>query len=614
MRPFNLAKRSLRGRVLFLVGLWMIAFGVILMISNLLGSMELSRRVFRERQHLAQALADNLDNVLKSYLVILQDVALQARAGLEKRDLRAVRVALREFYLRSLFAEGAFLLDGSGKLVLVVPDNGSRLERDFSKLAPVRLALEGGRPTISNLIDDGKKRVYTVVPIRDWRGKLVGVVGGELDLESAHFRALLHPIRLGETSYMDIVDGDGIVLASTEANRSFTASDHGRFLAGLIQQKKAVVGSCHSCHERGGFREREREVIAFAPLTVAPWGVSIRQAEKEAMAPAFAMQRRLLVIGSLAIPLALLFAWGVARSVTKPLAVLTQASERIARGDLDETIPPFGADEIGRLGRSFDQMRRALKESLEAVAESRRDLEKRVQERTQELEVLYRELQRREEARGELLKKVINVQEEERKRIARELHDETSQALATLLLTLETSASGAPEPLKEKLMHMKATANRTLDSIHRLIYDLRPSVLDDLGLVSALRWAAESRLEPMGIDLSFEVLGTERRLSPEIEATLFRIGQEAISNIARHAEANSVRIEVEFGADFLRVSAEDDGVGFSPEGVGQPVTGARGLGLIGMKERAALIDGTLTIRSEPGKGAGVTAVVPLAEV
>lgn len=613
MRPFALAKRSLRGRVLFLVGLWMIAFGVILMISNLLGSRELTRRVFRERQHLAQALADNLDNVLKSYLVILQDVALQARAGLERRDLRAVRVALREFYLRSLFAEGAFLLDGSGKLALVVPDNGSRLERDFSKLAPVRLALEGGRPTISNLIDDGKKKVYTVVPIRDWRGKLVGVVGGELDLESAHFRALLHPIKLGETSYMDIVDGDGIVLASTEANRSFTASDHGRFLAGLIQQKKAVVGSCHSCHEKGGFRGREREVIAFAPLTVAPWGVSIRQAEKEAMAPAFAMERRLLVIGSLTIPLALLFAWGVARSVTKPLAVLTQASERIARGDLDETIPPFGADEIGRLGRSFDQMRRALKESLEAVAEGRRDLEKRVQERTQELEVLYRELQREEEARGELLKKVITVQEEERKRIARELHDETSQALTTLLLTVETSAGSAPEQFREKLTHMKATANRTLDSIHRLIFDLRPSVLDDLGLVSALRWAAESRLEPMGIDLSFEVLGAERRLSPEVEITLFRVGQEAISNIAKHADANSVRIAAEFGGNYFRLQVEDDGKGFRPETV--PVSGeaARGLGLLGIRERAALIGGTIAVQSEPGKGTRIRVEVPVTD-
>lgn len=614
MNPFRFLKGSLRGRVVLLVGLWMVALGAILMISNLAGSREFSDRVFRERQHFAEAMADNLDGVLRSNLALLQDLALRARPALEKGDPRAVKIALREFYLRSLFSEGSFLLDKKGNLIWAEPKPPPGGGADLAALAPVRLALEAGRPGISNFVGHGKKSVYAAVPVRDWRGELVGAVGGEMDLESAQFRSLLHPIRLGETSYLDVVDGNGIVLASTKANRAFIESDHGRFLSGLIQQRKSVVGSCHSCHEGKGFREREREVIAFAPLAAAPWGVSIRQAEREAMAPGFAMERRLLIIGSLMIPVALFFAWGVARSVTKPLAVLTRASERITRGDLEEPIPPLGVDEIGSLAQSLDQMRITLKASLEAIAQGKRDLERRVQERTQELEALYRELQKKEEARGELLKKVITVQEEERKRIARELHDETSQALTTLLLTVETSAGGAPDQLKEKLMHMKATANRTLDSIHRLIYDLRPSVLDDLGLVSALRWAAESHLEPMGIDLSFEVLGTERRLSPEIEATLFRIGQEAISNIARHAEANSVKIEVEFGADFLRVSVEDDGVGFSPEGIGQPVAGARGLGLMGMKERAALIGGALTIRSEPDKGTEVTVVVPVTEV
>src|SRR3989338_3178469 len=227
-----------------------------------------------------------------------------------------------------------------------------------------------------------------------------------------------------------------------------------------------------------------------------------------------------------------------------------------------------------------------------------------VEERTQELKALYQELQRKEETRGELLRKVISVQEEERKRIARELHDETSQDLATLLLSLETSVSSASEPLKERLMRMKALPNRTLDSIHRLIYDLRPSVLDDLGLPSAIRWVAESRLEPLGIDLTFEVVGTERRLKPEIETTLFRIGQEAISNIARHAEANSVRIVIEFGDRLLRLQVEDNGKGFEPE----KVVGSadRAIGLLGMRERAALLDGAFTIYSEPGGGTRLT--------
>ncbi len=403
------------------------------------------------------------------------------------------------------------------------------------------------------------------------------------------------------------------MLASTKTGRDFKESDHGRFLVSLIQEKKSVVGTCHSCHEEDGLPEREQEVIAFAPLTTARWGLSIRQSEREALAPAVAMERRLVVVGSLTILVALLFAWGVARSVTKPLETLAHGAQRIAQGDLDEPIPPLGEDEIGRLARAFDQMRITLKASFEAIAEAKQDLEQRVQERTRELEMLYQELQRKEEMRGVLLKKAITAQEEERKRIARELHDETSQALATLLLTIETSLSAAREEAKERLSRMKAMADRTLDSIHRLIFDLRPSVLDDLGLSAALRWSAESRLEPMGIDLDLEVIGSERRLTPEIETTLFRTGQEAITNIARHAEAESVKIAIEFAERAVRLQVVDDGIGFEPDTVVGSVEDLRGLGILGMKERVALLGGKVTIDSKPGKGTRVTVEIPLSD-
>jgi signal transduction histidine kinase len=267
----------------------------------------------------------------------------------------------------------------------------------------------------------------------------------------------------------------------------------------------------------------------------------------------------------------------------------------------------LGEDEVGILAQSLDRMRQTLKTSLETIAEGKRGLEAKVQERTRALEDLYREVQKKEEIRGELLKKVIGVQEEERKRIARELHDETSQNLATLLLSIETALGSDPEELKKKLMHMKAMASLTLDSIHRLILDLRPSVLDDLGLTSAIRWVAESRLEPLGIDLSFAVTGQERRLKPEIETTLFRIGQEAIANIARHAEANSVSIALEFAESRICLEVEDNGQGFdfneSPNG---------SFGLLGMKERATLLDGTFAIDSQPGNGTRLAVTIPVA--
>ena len=607
MNPLRYLRRNLRGRIILLVGLWMLTLAGIFSVSNRWGSEELTRQVLTERRHLVEAVAENFDYILKSNMMMLEDVALRARFGWQKERARSLNTALRDAYLQSIFSEGVFLMDAAGKIVGMEPQHEAPEKEHLFSQSPLRELLQQGKPAISNLGVAGPRRIYALVPVRDPHNDLIGTVGGEVDPKSSRFRSLLHPIRLGETTYLDVVDGQGIVLASTQPARAFINSDHGRFLAGLIRDKKAVVGACHTCHDPNGFRDtREREVVAFAPLKSAPWGISIRQAEREALAPSFSMQRRFLYLGSLTIVVALVFAGGVARSVTRPLRMLTEAAKRITNGDLDRRIPAFGEDEVGVLAQSLDRMRHTLKASLETIAEGKRDLEAKVDERTRELQELYRELQTKEETRGELLKKVIAVQEEERKRIARELHDETSQDLATLLLSIETSTAGNPEELQKKLLQMKVLTGRTLDSIHRLILDLRPSVLDDLGLTSAIRWVAESRLEALGIDLAFAVTGQERRLKPEIETTVFRIGQEAISNVARHAEANSVSIALDFAEDHIGLEVEDNGQGFD---LNQFPNGS--FGLLGMKERTSLLDGTFAIASKPGNGTRLAVTIPL---
>lgn len=601
-------RRSLRQRLILLVGLWMVTLGAIVLAASLWGTQEVSERALNERQHLAQALADHIDYVLKSNLVSLQEASLTIRGRLERNDLQGLKETLQETYLRSAFTESVFLVDGQGKTVWVEPYHAEKMRADLSLLGPVRAALRDGRPEVSNLISQPAKRLYAVVPVRDWHGKLVGAVGGELDPQNPRFSALVQSNRLGKGIYVDVIDGQGTVLASTRAERLFVDSDHGRFLAGLIQQKKSVVGSCHGCHENVASADREREVIAFAPLTNAPWGLTIRQPEQEALVLVARIQRTLLVAGGLTILVALFFAWGMARSLTRPLKILTQAAKRIAEGNLDEPIRPLGDDEIGSLGRSLDNMRVTLKTSMEAIAEGKRELEKKVQERTLQLQSLYQELQKQEEARGDLLRKLILAQEEERKRIARELHDETSQDLAAFLLSIETRAQGETD---EGFLRMKTLANRALDSVHRLIYDLRPSVLDDLGLSSALRWITENRLESMGIDVTIDVVGAERRVKPEIETCLFRIGQEAISNIARHAEANAVKLTLRYGCASILLEVEDNGKGFEPKSVLS--SAEKSLGLLGMKERASLLNGNLAVVSEPLAGTRVRVELPVTD-
>ncbi len=218
---------------------------------------------------------------------------------------------------------------------------------------------------------------------------------------------------------------------------------------------------------------------------------------------------------------------------------------------------------------------------------------------------LHQEVQRKEETRGELLREIFSIQEEERRRIARELHDETSQTLASLTASLEAAAAMLPtsaDKAKAILRKAQALSINILDDLHKLIYELRPSLLDDLGLVAATRWLAENNLEAAGIGVNFKIVGQKRRLSPRLETTLFRVIQEAVYNIVRHAHAKNASISLHFKKSVIRVHVRDDGGGFDVDEAISSKDRPRGLGLLGMKERVELVNGTLDIRSHPGGG------------
>ena len=228
---------------------------------------------------------------------------------------------------------------------------------------------------------------------------------------------------------------------------------------------------------------------------------------------------------------------------------------------------------------------------------------------------LYAELQQKERMRGELLRKVIAAQEEERRRIARELHDETSQNLTALIYAAEEAADlRRMADAREKLEQMRQLAQRTLDGVGKLIFDLRPTMLDHLGLLPAIRWYAESRLAGTGTRVTVSECATgsaECRLPPVIETALFRVAQEAISNIARHALARNLRLRMERDAGRVRILVEDDGIGFDLVQVVLSPDNARGLGLLGMRERVELLGGALDIDSAPGCGTRIHIDVPL---
>ncbi len=207
---------------------------------------------------------------------------------------------------------------------------------------------------------------------------------------------------------------------------------------------------------------------------------------------------------------------------------------------------------------------------------------------------------------------ILRAQEAERKRIARELHDETSQSLTTLLINLAMVEQSVHDPAgKERVNQVRELAHQTLRTIRNLSIDLRPSVLDDLGLLPAMRWYIREYQHRVGIQVEFTATGFKERYSTEIETALYRIVQEALTNIARHAHATKVQVELTREGMMARVWIHDNGQGFDIQAITRQPQGERGLGLMGMRERATLLDGTLEIISQPREGTTIEAHIPL---
>ena len=208
---------------------------------------------------------------------------------------------------------------------------------------------------------------------------------------------------------------------------------------------------------------------------------------------------------------------------------------------------------------------------------------------------------------------ITRAQEDERLRISRELHDDTAQVLAGLsrevssLLSKERTVS---KSTKEKLEKLREMADTALEGVRRFSQDLRPSILDDLGLVPAMEWLAAELEKNYGLETKVSIAGEQQRLSPENELAVFRIAQEALSNVRRHSGASAVKVTIDFGADALTLVVSDNGRGFDMPQRTSDLAVSGKLGIIGMRERARLIGGTLVVQSEVGMGTTVTLRVP----
>ena len=249
-----------------------------------------------------------------------------------------------------------------------------------------------------------------------------------------------------------------------------------------------------------------------------------------------------------------------------------------------------------RLARLVPAVHRAMLEVKERF--ERKLAEKKREEYSRKLQVLSRRL--------------VETQETERRHLARELHDEIGQALTVAQLNLQALLqSPGTKTLVPRLRESLEVVERVLEQVHDIALNLRPSILDDLGLEPALRWLTERQAALIGLQARFHADPLEQRLEPVIETECFRVAQGALTNVVRHAQAKTVSVELRKEAGQLHLRVRDDGTGFDVAAVREQAVRGASLGLLSMEERAVLAGGQLEFNSVPGQGTEVHAWFPL---
>ena len=550
---------TLQFRVLALVGFGVFAAGVILSLLSRHSLMSLEESFQREQERLAGVLASAIARDLVADEQLLQGAANAPFVDVSDGDDRPERRALVPALRFSRFASAVCFASERGVATVCEPARQQSRLQQPEIVTQIASSVSLGRPVISDVVSlPDADVVILAIPLHPDTGETQGAVAELVELSDVR---VLRALGVSAGSHAALLDGRGTPLAMTDHDVPPAAT--------------AVT----------------------APIDGTRWSVRLRSVSDAAAVPIAAFRRTALWLAPAMAAIATLLAWGVARSVRHPVAVLTKAAERIASGDLSKPIPAGAGDEIGRLAAALEKMRGNLQRSIADIEAWNAELEARVESRTLQLR--------------RVTQQVISAQEDERRRVARELHDETSQLVAAIAMGLDT-AIASPQPPRTKLQELRALVDRMHEGLHRLIVNLRPSVLDDLGLAAGVEWLAEHQLSRIGVAARCELEDLQDiRLAPELEITIFRIVQEAIGNIARHAGAESVLIQGSAGDGHLTIEIEDDGCGFDARHASEGPGSMRGVGLLGMRERVDLVGGTLEIDSAPGQGTRIKLTVPV---
>ena len=485
-------------------------------------------------------------------------------------DLPFEKILASSNDLTSDFDGGMAFLSLDGKLI--ASSNADGLWNWVASTAENTLFASPSNPgpvISSSLVDPSTMQVFVIVSA--YSPSLKGIVAGAFSPDGLAVQTLSasYPAGSGVTIYL--VDSSRQVLfASGTTEMQSLSTNH----PGVAE---ALRGENGTRYVQVGNSEH---VIAYSPIPLTGWALITEENWQAVVSPSLQATQMAPLVLVPAFVLALLGLWFGVRQIVQPLQRLESKASALAWGDFE-----------------------TIRESVGGISE--------VQHLQNELMAMARKVQVAQEGLHDYIGAITSAQEEERMRLARELHDDTIQAVIALKQRVQLAQRSVKDQnTRKSLSELETLAEQTIENLRRLTRALRPIYLEDLGLVTALEMLTNETSQANRLHIEFHRSGKERRLSREVELALYRIAQEALNNVVRHAKAKHADLQIDFSKE-IKLEVTDDGVGFDVPKSPTDFAPSGHFGLLGIRERADLIGAKLEVQSEAGRGTRLLVHLPV---
>ena len=529
----------------------------------------------RDRQ-VASLAADSVSEGLEGYQRVLTTLASNAEmhstSDVERRH--AINTAGNAL---SIFNAGILVVDAQGTVLTSVPPSATLTLPEIGKQDYFQTIRDQRTPIFSHVITSpttGEPMIVATVPITGRNNTFTGALLGAVYLRTSALGDLVKNLIVGNNGVAYLVGQRGMVLYHHD--REVIGTDFSAHPS-VMQVKQGLGGGLLWQAVDG-----QRYVDGYAPVRTTGWGLIVQEPWEKAIEP---IQNHLILLALITLAatiLGLIALWLGVRRITAPVELISAQISRVADGKSIEPIEASRIKELDILGRAFSRMAKQIE--------------------------TYRAGLRR------YVGAITVSQEDERRRISRELHDDTVQSLIAIGRRIELYQ--ATEQDKERLAQLeelRGMVDQTVDNVRQISRDLRPLILDDLGIVPALRTLVRSAREGDAAlpAARLEINGTPIHMSSEQELALYRITQEALNNVRRHAHATQVEVRLTFDVDTLHLTVVDNGIGCVLPASLAELAEAGHFGLMGIQERVWAAGGTLSIDSEPGQGTRISVTIPV---